>query len=669
MKYRAEIDGLRAIAVIPVILFHAGLPVFSGGFIGVDVFFVISGYLITSIILSEMEQGTFSIANFYERRARRILPALFLVMLVSLPFAWLLLLPSAMKSFSDSLIAVSMFSSNILFWHESGYWDSSSELKPLLHTWSLAVEEQYYVFFPLFLMAMWRFRKRWMFGSFVLLACVSLVLAQWGAYYSPTAAFYLLPTRGWELAIGAGLAFYFLYHDKLAIALLSNKLVNEAFGLLGLMMIVYSILVFNDKTPFPSVYTLIPTVGTGLVILFSSSQTLVGRLLSTKVLVGVGLISYSAYLWHQPLFAFERHRSFAEPSELSLLGLAFLAIPLAYLTWRFVERPFRNKSKINKKAIFILSVVGSFMFIAIGAYGHKSDGFISRVEMPLTVLHSIKRNPATCFDRAYAHENASWLCHISQEDSYYSASSTPKFLALGDSHMYATLPALQIIADKNNVMGAYVGFSGCPPLLGLHSLRKDQEKKNCNQLNSRVFEYIKAASVSDIILIARWTYYTDGDYEGGGLNYLGSSPSDNKSKERSREVLTRALYQTLHTYNDIGVRVHLLSQVPMQKDDPLKIYRASYFTGAFHSTLFSEHAVTLKQHQQFNGFISPLLEKLALEFTNLYVYDPSDILCEKGRCLAGSPDVSYYFDDDHLSFDGAEFLGHQQEIEFTGIFK
>ena len=191
MKYRAEIDGLRAIAVVPVILFHAGFEQFSGGFVGVDVFFVISGYLITTIILSEKESGTFSLINFYERRARRILPALFLVMFVSLPFAWIWLMPSDMKDFSQSLVAVSTFSSNILFWRETGYWGTTNELKPLLHTWSIAVEEQYYIFFPIFLMLMWRFRKRWILNSFMLITVISLLASQWGAYNKPSTNFKL----------------------------------------------------------------------------------------------------------------------------------------------------------------------------------------------------------------------------------------------------------------------------------------------------------------------------------------------------------------------------------------------------------------------------------------------------------------------------------------------
>ncbi|MGL4603794.1 MAG: acyltransferase family protein [Iodobacter sp.] len=230
MKYRREIDGLRALAVLPVILFHAGFETFSGGFVGVDIFFVISGYLITTIILSELEQDKFSIVNFYERRARRILPVLFLVMLVCIPFAWLYLLPGDMKDFSQSLVAVSVSASNILFWRESGYFDTAAELKPLLHTWSLAVEEQYYFLFPLFLMLFWKLGKRWIVVTLGLLFVISLTVAQWAAYAKPTAAFFLLPTRGWELLIGAFAAFYLAHANRKE----SGKALSESGGWLVL---------------------------------------------------------------------------------------------------------------------------------------------------------------------------------------------------------------------------------------------------------------------------------------------------------------------------------------------------------------------------------------------------------------------------------------------------
>ena len=245
MKYRADIDGLRGIAIIVVILFHSGFETFSGGFVGVDIFFVISGCLITTIILTELDKGHFSLVNFYERRVRRILPALVLVLTVSLIYAWFRLLPVDMEDFARSLVAVSTFSSNILFWQTSRYWETSSDIKPLLHTWSLAVEEQYYLIFPLFLMFMWRFRKRWIFASFILVAILSLAVAQWGAYNKPSASFYLLPTRAWEIAIGAALAFIFLYKLKIANNLISNTFLSNIMAILGLTMIGYSVFFFN----------------------------------------------------------------------------------------------------------------------------------------------------------------------------------------------------------------------------------------------------------------------------------------------------------------------------------------------------------------------------------------------------------------------------------------
>lgn len=369
MEYRKEIDGLRALAVLPVILFHAGFEWFSGGYVGVDVFFVISGYLITTIIISEMALNTFSIVNFYERRARRILPALFFVMLVCLPFAWLWLIPSDLKDFGQSLVAVSTFSSNILFWSESGYFDINTDLKPLLHTWSLAVEEQYYILFPLFLMMTWRMGIKWILTILVFTFFVSLALAHWGAFNRPGANFYLLPTRGWELLIGVFAAFYLKNNSNL-----KSHFVNQMLSLLGFCMVIYSIVAFDADTPFPSLYALIPTVGTVLLILSAVPNTLVHSFLGLKPIVGIGLLSYSAYLWHQPLLAFARHRLLGDVSDLLLIGLCIASILMAWFSWRFIEAPFRNKRKINRRAIFILSAVGMLGFISVGAFIHFTNG-------------------------------------------------------------------------------------------------------------------------------------------------------------------------------------------------------------------------------------------------------------------------------------------------------
>jgi len=374
VQYRREIDGLRALAVVPVILFHAGFASFSGGFVGVDVFFVISGYLITSLIIGEQAAGKFTILKFYERRARRILPALFLVLLVCLPAAWLWLLPYDMKMFSQSLIAVCAFASNILFWRTSGYFDTASELKPLLHTWSLAVEEQYYVFFPVLIILTWRFGKRWMVTLFAVIGVLSLLGAEWYTSSVPSLTFFSLQTRAWELLLGACAAFYLTTPDRKPV----GRWVGELGGALGLLLILYSVFAYDKQTPFPGFHALVPTVGAVLIILFATPQTLIGKVFGSKVMVGIGLISYSAYLWHQPLFAFARQRSFEVPGPLTYLVLTVISLGLAYLTWKYIETPFRDRTKFTRKQIFAYAACGSLFLLSVGLAGQLTKGTVGR---------------------------------------------------------------------------------------------------------------------------------------------------------------------------------------------------------------------------------------------------------------------------------------------------
>jgi peptidoglycan/LPS O-acetylase OafA/YrhL len=439
MKYRAEIDGLRALAVLPVILFHAGFELFSGGFVGVDVFFVISGYLITTIIISEMAEGKFSIVNFYERRARRILPALFFVMLMCLPFAWMWLTPNDLKDFGQSLVAVSTFSSNILFWRESGYFDTAAELKPLLHTWSLAVEEQYYILFPIFLMFTWRLGLKWILILLSMVFLVSLGIAQWGAYNSPSAAFFLLPARGWELLVGVFVAFYLKYNTHL-----KSHSLNQALSLIGFGMIVYSIISFDKNTAFPSLYALIPTIGTGLLILCAVPKTLIHKLLSLKFIVGIGLLSYSAYLWHQPLLAFARHRLLGEVSDVILIVLCVASLAMAWFSWRFVETPFRNRQRFNRTSIFRLSAVGILMFSTIGLTLHFTNGlerlWLLSYSMEERRIYEIMKlnTDYDMYDRMYSSNCKLWAKDVSDlpiaEFDQCSDRFGSPLVVLGDSH-------------------------------------------------------------------------------------------------------------------------------------------------------------------------------------------------------------------------------------------
>ena len=377
MKYRPEIDGLRAIAVIPVILFHAGFEYFSGGFVGVDVFFVISGYLITTILIEDIENKRFSIVNFYVRRARRILPALTVVTLLTIPIAWLLLSDSSLQKFGNALIGVSTFTSNVVFWKQQGYFNESAELNPLLHTWSLAVEEQYYILFPLFLILAWRFSKNTAFWMIVVITAISFSLSEWGWRNKEMANFYLAPTRAWELLLGSVTAF---------IVQKRGVRTNNLLASIGITAIIFAVFSYDKTIPFPSVFALVPVLGAVLIILYAKQGTYVANLLSTKHLVGVGLISYSAYLCHQPIFAFSRVIIGDVDIGIQLsLVLIFATFFLAYLSWRYIEKPFRNRSFLITKSIFILSFLSLLFLLFLGlASKHAVSNYEHRLAQQLS---------------------------------------------------------------------------------------------------------------------------------------------------------------------------------------------------------------------------------------------------------------------------------------------
>lgn len=368
--YRPEIDGLRAIAVVSVILFHSGLELFAGGYIGVDVFFVISGYLIAKTIMADMERGTFSFADFYARRARRILPALLFVVVACIPFAWLLLLPSDAVLFMKSVAGVVSFSSNFVFLSESGYFQKAAELNPLLHTWSLAVEEQFYIVFPLLVYGLiksgWRYRYHFLF----LLVLAGLIFAEYQLSRDQARAFFLLPSRAWEFLVGVLLA---LQLDNV----ISDRIRHSgAWSGAGLLLILAGVLMFDSDTAFPGLAALVPVIGAGLVILCQSPGGVVQRILSCRLMVAIGLLSYSLYLWHQPVFAFLRHQRVIEASSALLLLVLPLVLLVSYLTWKYVEQPFRKSRGLSYDPVVrSVSVVMAALFGLAVLVNVKSDAY------------------------------------------------------------------------------------------------------------------------------------------------------------------------------------------------------------------------------------------------------------------------------------------------------
>jgi peptidoglycan/LPS O-acetylase OafA/YrhL len=646
MQYRSEIDGLRALAVLPVILFHAGFEWFSGGFVGVDIFFVISGYLITTIIISEMAEGKFSIVNFYERRARRILPALFFVMAACLPFAWLWLLPNDLKDFGQSLVAVSIFSSNILFWLESGYFATAAELKPLLHTWSLAVEEQYYILFPIFLMLTWRLGIKWVLILLSVVFLFSLGVAQWGAYNKPSATFFLLPTRGWELLVGVFAAFYLKYN-----AHLKSHTVNQMLSLLGFGMILYSITAFDETTPFPSFYALIPTVGTGLLILCAVPKTYVHKLLSLKFIVGIGLISYSAYLWHQPLFAFARHRSFVGMPDINLIALCVVSLVLAWFSWKFVEAPFRNKKLVDRKQIFIYSSSLLSVFILIGLLTHINKGFGERFPAELHTYLAIGGE---------GEKARNTDCHLTDTEFMLTGCVfgdqpiPPKYALIGDSHALSLLQQMEKSFSEFNRSFVLYSKNGCPPSLLIESTHAGH--KNCPMFNQNVIDDLVERKIKTVILFSRFSWYLEinGFKNSYGVredknfqHFIEGSDSSIEDQVDEKLESMRGFIRKLTSQN---VRVLIIEPIPEMGWD---VVRQKIHSLVFDKPMLAidkkSYEVTTKR--RFEKFAEPLMA-----VPNIRIVATSDLFCDIDSCFGERNGGLLYYDDDHPSDSASQMI-------------
>lgn len=440
IQHRPEIDGLRAFAIIPVIFFHAGFSSFDGGFIGVDIFFVISGFLITSIIISDIEKDKFTIASFYERRVRRILPALFLVVLLCIPPAWTLLPPSQLQDFGESVVAVVFFISNVLFLTETGYFQNAAEVKPLLHTWSLAIEEQYYLLFPLFMTFVWKRHQKIVIISLVLIIFSSFILAQLATHIYPSAGFFLLPTRAWELLIGSLSAIY-VQHYRI------NS--NDFLAFIGFTLIITSIHLLEKTTPFPGIYAIPPVAGTALLLVYSDRNTIIGKFLGNKVLVGVGLISYSAYLLHQPLFVFLRILRPDSDNKYYYYLLIFLTFFLAYFSWKYVENPFR-KMQINQRRLFRTTAFVALLIASTGFAHYFIYPFPSNYDG-----EKIFRNQVPAICDFYAVDELDDSC-------LYFGKSKSNLLIWGDSHAWALSAGLRnALSDEFHI--SQVTTSACRP--------------------------------------------------------------------------------------------------------------------------------------------------------------------------------------------------------------
>ena len=645
IKYRPEIDGLRAIAVIAVVLYHAefvfrGINPFKGGFIGVDVFFVISGYLITSIILGEMQEDRFSFARFYERRARRILPALFVVMAASIPFAWMYMLPKAMKDYAGSVISALAFGSNIWFWQEDSYTTELSAFKPFLHTWSLSVEEQFYVLFPLFLLLLWKFARGYITSLFVVVFFLSLQLAHIGSGQYVDATFYLLPTRGWELLAGAILA-------KLEISKgrISHPFLDMFMPALGLFLICNAFVFFDDQMRHPSFNTLQPVIGTMLLVWFCKKGELISDFLRSKPFVAIGLISYSFYLWHFPIFAFARINN-PTLSDYDKVECILLALFLSIAIFFVIEKPMRNPTrvKLNRFSYFAATsvlILLAFNYLAFSLQITSKFGY----EYPVA-LSLIEDSNATVTTQKWV------KCRnikIPNGTCHQTGHGTELTIIWGDSHANALRKG---IVPNNNETLMVITNIGCPPIIDIRRYDGITNAKNCD--NTKILkenaELISSLQPKRVLLVSRWTLYIHGWHRENKLQkahcFITSSNENpiNPSPALSTKTLRTNLHKTVNFLSETS-EVVFISQPPDMQSLGVKAIQSG-------NAVTLPKDVYLSWHSEEKKIMQELKQLEGIRVINL-----ENVFCHKNACITRIGDDAaslVYSDDNHLSGLGAQ---------------
>lgn len=656
VNYRSDIDGLRAFAVIAVIFFHFFPNSLKGGFIGVDIFFVISGFLISSILFKQFESNSFSLLNFYERRIKRIFPALLLVLIATLGIGGHVLFTAEYEQLGKHVVGGAAFISNLVLWSEAGYFDVASESKPLLHLWSLGIEEQFYIIWPLLLWSMYRLRKNPLTLLF-LLAGISFALNVYMTNYDKTAAFYSPQTRFWELLIGAICAYYTLHPEymhklwcyrllKQTVQMNDNKWKN-CLSVVGFIILLVSVFATRDKF-FPGFIALFPTLG-ALFLIVSSNDAWVNRtILSARPLVWIGLISYPLYLWHWPLLVFSQ---LAEGGALSIeirIGLIALSMLLAWATYIFIEKPIRFGAYGRLKAILLTALMVIIGILGYALYqGHSFillKSHLRSVVDDRTIIRSDSSIACTDIEYAYQKEDA-WFCQFGED-------KTADLFILGDSHTSHLTPAFQRYAERSGQTVLMTASSGCPPLLGIQSMRGTawKEKHNCQALNERIFEYVVTHNIPNVLLTGRWTYYTGSITKPGEFNYISMDETQENTRDFSRESFIHGLNETVKRYTKAGVKVIVLADTPQQPNAPRDMIRKA----AYQNVPLNHFAISNTEHQKNQSWVNAQLSSVTKD--KAHFIDLTATLCDEAVCSLINENDSLYHDDDHLSQAGALFV-------------
>ena len=640
LTYRPDIDGMRGIAVLVVVLFHAFPSLIVGGFVGVDVFFVISGYLISTILIGEFGNKSFSYANFYARRARRIFPALILVMTATLAFGWIALFPDELELLGKHVVGGAAFLSNVFLWFEVGYFDTAAETKPLLHLWSLGIEEQFYIVWPILLALAFKFRASVLWLTVILLVA-SFGINVGGIAQYPSATFYSIASRAWELLIGALLACLALrqaFGAAQPVAAANGAALRNALSVAGLALIVAACVLVRGGKGFPGWWALMPTVGAALLIAAGPRAWLNRVVLSNRLLVWVGLISYPLYLWHWPLLSFAQIVESGVPA-LEIRGAAVAAaVLLAWLTYEAIEKPIRRQRRHGAKVALVLGL----LVVAVGAFGgwiYRNEGLPQRARIvdnanfqKSLILVEDRANAAAC-KKEYGFETIYEYCLKAQ------IGRPPTVALIGDSHAYHVVAGL---TKYYNARGENLVYFGTAiPLIGVKASLTDHYQA----ATPRMLELaLTTPSIKKVIISTILKHDTDTE---DGKRLVGQFRA------------------TLKAFLDAGKEVMYFYDVPTLDFDPRAcIPRA----GVASSTTNRACAMRVEDHDKAVRAHNEIVASVLKEFPSVTTYAPAKYMCDDRQCKGMIDRALMYRDTNHLSYEGDLYVGERfaEEQEALG---
>lgn len=654
MKYRADIDGLRAISVLAVVLYHGEIPPFSGGFVGVDVFFVVSGFLITSILLAEIDSGTFSLANFYERRVRRLGPALLAVVLFVVFLNLVLKTPTELESFGESISFFGLLASNHFFAQERGYFDVARESYALLHTWSLAVEEQFYLAFPLILMGLTAWAQRWRFVAIVTIAVVSFVAASVLvalATNDPSrtfdAAFYFAPLRAWELLVGSILAAARLDPARL------DPAWREILSWLGLVLIVIPVFSYTHEMPFPGLAAVPPCLGAALLIFVGgpisdksdsalSAPTRVAVGLSWRPVVFIGLASYSYYLWHWPLLSFASYAAMRELEIWESLVVLLLSFLVSVVSLWYIERPFRRAAAVVRRGtLFIATAAFLLACVAFGGIMQMTDGLPQRYTAEVLAL-STGDSAEFGVELEDCVNQRSRLSPEAQKAVFVmfcaagDPTKSPKELLWGDSHTLSISPAFAAAAAQRGKSILVTSRASCPPVVG-YDWRPLTSWRGCSAHNQAVYESLERLGIQRVYLFAAWGAY--------------ANEEDGEPSPESAARFKFALETMVKSLVARGIEVVIGSSVPVYLDFhiPSAMHRAAVLGVA------PPIDVSREAHERFQVPEKGILQRVAAQ-TGAAYFGLDAQLCDQTSCFYARDGLPLYADHGHLNLRGAAMM-------------